>query len=274
MSIVFAFHRTRRDWSNFSLLRNRHYDGFLISMHQSGTHWLKHMLGSAIASKYRLPPPSDLGANDIIGGPKDSRKFTTGPYLVSTHSIPHYALRWRWLRDILALPPYVVLVRDIRATLVSNYEKWKHHYQCDFPEYVRGDMRGARFNNDLWWCLRFCNAWGDILAADPPRVLLVKYETLLKDTLGELQRINRFWRLGLSEPALVAAIRVSGKAQMARKTDYNAQPGIEVVRADERHYLEWFSADDLLFLQAACRAYLKHDFGYDYEEPTVSASAS
>ncbi|MFT5349403.1 MAG: hypothetical protein ACI9MF_000215, partial [Gammaproteobacteria bacterium] len=133
MKSTFIYHSLRRDISNFSLIKRRNFDGFLISMHQSGTHWLKHMLATALTHKLDLPPPQYIHANDVIPGPKGPPVNKILPRIVSSHSIPHALLGSRLFRRLVKLPPYVVLVRDIRATLVSTYEKWKEHYNCDFP---------------------------------------------------------------------------------------------------------------------------------------------
>jgi hypothetical protein len=264
MHLRFHYHCLRRDISNFSLLRHRDYTGFLISMHQSGTHWLKHMLACAITRRFDLPPPRFSHANDIIGGVHAAPGPTRGPRLVSSHSIPHVLVGSRLVRRFLRLPPYVVLVRDMRASLVANYEKWKAHYGCSFSEFLRGDVSGRRFNNDLWWCIRFCNAWGRIAARFPAQTLVVRYEDLQADALAQLLRIDAFWRLELGRSALAHGVRESGKDSMAAKRDPATPGGVTVVRTDQRPAAEWFSPGDRQFLHATCAALLRHDLGYDY----------
>ncbi len=264
MSLRFHYHCLRRDISNFSLLRHRDYTGFLISMHQSGTHWLKHMLATAIAARHDLPPPRYSHANDIIGGVHDARSQIRGPRLVSSHSIPHLLVASRIARKWMPLPPYVVLVRDIRSSLVANYEKWQQHYGCSFSEFLRGDMGGKRFNNDLWWCIRFCNAWGRVAQGFPEQTLVVGYEALQTDPLPELVRIDGFWKLDLGSAALAQGISESSKDKMAAKRDPDTPSGVTVVRQDQRPADEWFNSEDRIFFSSQCRALLRHDFGYDY----------
>lgn len=272
MSLRFHYHCLRRDVSNFSLLRHRDYTGFLVSMHQSGTHWLKHMLAVAIAARHDLPPPRYSHANDIIGGVHDARVHVRGPHLVSSHSVPHLLVGSRCLRRVMRLPPYVVLVRDIRAALVANWEKWKDHYRCPFGEFLRGDMGGKRFNSDLWWCIRFCNAWGRVAQRVPSEVLVVRYEDLQRDPLPELARIDAFWKLGLGTDALDRGVRESTKDRMSAKRDPDTPGGVTVVRRDGRPASDWFDAEDRAFFGTACRRYLHHDFGYDYGRwPVTSA---
>lgn len=265
MSLRFHYHCLRRDISNFSLLRHRDYTGFLVSMHQSGTHWLKHMIAVAIAAHHGLPPPRYSHANDIIGGVRDIPAHGRGPRLVSSHSIPHLLVGSAVLRRCIRLPHYVVLVRDMRASLVANYEKWKDHYGCSFSEFLRGDMGGRRFNNDLWWCIRFCNAWGRIVRRFPDTTLVVRYEDLQLDPLRELARIDAFWKLELGTAALTLGVSESSKDKMAAKRDPETPGGVTVVRRDDRPAAAWFAAGDREFFAAACRRLLRHDFRYDYE---------
>jgi Sulfotransferase domain len=272
MSLRFHYHSLRRDVSNFSLLRHRDYTGFLVSMHQSGTHWLKHMLATAIAARHGLPPPRFSHANDIIGGVHDHPVPQRGPLIVSSHSIPHLLLASALLRHWVRFPPYVVLVRDLRATLVANYEKWKSHYQCSFSEFLRGDMGGRRFNNDIWWCIRFCNAWGRIAGRFPAHTLLVRYESLQQDAYQELLRIDAFWKLGLGAEALALGVKESGKETMARKRDPATPHDVIVVRDDRRHFSEWYTGADREFVTTACGRLLRHSVGYDYSRWPDSSS--
>lgn len=231
-------------------------------MHQSGTHWLKYLLAVAIASEYRLPMPKYNHANDIIGGSKDPRLYAAAPRLASSHSIPHPLLRSSVFRAMLNLPRYVVLIRDIRSILVSNYEKWRNRYNCSFSEYLRGDIRGRRFNNDIWWCIRFMNAWGRLIENYPDEHLLVKYEDLTSDTLVQVNRINNFWNLGIREDYLRFAIQESTKDKMLLKHDPGRPAG--EIRMKSKTFEEITTEDDWAFFNHTCASYLDYEFGYSY----------
>lgn len=60
------YFRTSRDLSNFSYLRHKKFGAIVVSMHQSGTHWLKYMLSMAIAYDKNLPFPEHIGDDMII----------------------------------------------------------------------------------------------------------------------------------------------------------------------------------------------------------------
>jgi hypothetical protein len=259
----FHYHTLRRALSNLALLRHRRFDGFIASMHQSGTHWLKYMLASAIAEQWRLPPPRYNHANDIIGGPRDPRLYPHAPALGSSHSIPHPLARVRWLRAALALPKYVVLVRDPRAALASNYEKWHEAYGVTFRKFLEGDVRGRRYNSDLWWCIRFLNAWGAVARRVPEATLIVRYEDLLADPGQQLARIDSFLSLGLSARAMRAGIAAATRERMQARHD-PGRPAGEV--ADRGRVIgDWFGPEEERYLQAVCRCCLAYRFGYDLD---------
>jgi len=57
MNYKYKYHALRHYCFNFSLLAHRDFDAMLITMHQSGTHWLKYMLTLALAEKLGVEKP-------------------------------------------------------------------------------------------------------------------------------------------------------------------------------------------------------------------------
>ena len=257
----FYYQSFRKDLTNFAFLRHLKYSGFLVSMHQSGTHWLKYLLAVAIAKEYCLPMPQYNHANDIIGGPKDPRMYDNAPRLANSHSIPHPLIKSYIFRSLVKLPRYVVLIRDIRNSLISNYEKWRNRYNCSFSEYLRGNIKGRRFSNDIWWCIRFMNAWGYLAEKFPEDHLLVKYEDLTNDTLAQVSRINVFWDLGLREEFINYAIKESTKDKMLLKHDPGRPAG--EIRTETKTFEEITDEEDRIFFNRACANFL--DYGFDYK---------
>lgn len=259
---LFQFHGWRRAAGNFALLKHRHCDGYLLSMHQSGTHWLKYMLANALAYRHGLPPPLYNHANDYIGGPRDAVVHAVLPRLLSGHTIAHPLLRSAAVHTALRLPRYVVLVRDIRQSLLSNYIKWRDRYDVPFSVYLQGDPRGRRYNSDLWWAFRFLNAWGEVTQRVSSRVTVVRYEDLQADTQGELSRVAAAFALSLPASALQHGVTSGTKAQMDARHDPARPPG--AVRVDTAIAMPGFSPADREFFLRACSNHLRHDFGYDY----------
>jgi hypothetical protein len=220
------------------------------------------MLAVGIAKEHNLPLPQYNHANDIIRGTRDPLVYRNSPRLGSSHSIPSPLLRSALFRSVVRFPRYIVLIRDIRYSLISNYEKWRNRYNCSFSEYLRGDTRGRRFNNDIWWCIRFINAWGWLIEKYPDDHLLIRYEDMAAKTIHHLKRINAFWHLGIRDENLEFAIHESTKDKMLLKHDPGRPPG--EIRKEAILHEDIFSSEDISFFNECCSRYLKYDFGYSY----------
>ncbi len=268
MNHRFAFHAWRRDMGNFAPFKYRDFQGFIVSGQNSGTQWLKYMLSLAIAERYDLPPPEHANnddSNDFIGHPKHPRLYSQTPRIASTHTIPHPWAGSRLVRRCLPFPPYVILVRDIRAALVSHYEKWREEYGISFSEFIEGDVDGGRHWADLWWHIRFCNRWGGIIRRFPDETLLLHYEDLQRDATAELARIRDFFDLDLADEDLAFAVRESSKEKMATRINPELSGGYaKFVRIDGRDPLTWYSDVDIGRFQEIARNNLRHAMGYDY----------
>ena len=221
------------------------------------------MLANALSHHYALPAPQYNHANDFIGGPKDKIVYPALPRLRSSHSIPPLITPWLLKSGTIRLPKYIVLVRDIRASLVSNYRKWTERYGVSFSVFLRGDPAGRQYNSDIWWSIRFLNAWGRLQAMAPEGILVIHYEDLLSDAYSQLCRLNEFIGLSLSEEAIRAGISAGSKSAMLSKADPERPSG--EVHAEGTAVADWFDDEDKRFFSLACRKLLKFDFGYDYQ---------
>ena len=266
MSIRFYYHQLRRDLTNYSFLRHVKLEGFIVTMHQSGSHWLKHMLACAITKELGLPPPKYSFAGDIIGGAKRPISHPGLPLIGQSHTIPSPLMGSKILRKLFHFPRHVILVRDLRAMLVSQYEKRKQEYNCEFSVFLKGDITGKRFRTDIWWSIRFQNAWGRIIAKYPDEFMVIKYEDMVADTLAQLQAINTFLKLNISTESLLYGIQESTKEKMSikpNKPPWKKQKNV-VIKKDTKPWKTVFAKKDELFFQKTCKTYLKYDFGYDY----------
>ena len=260
----FKVHGLNRHATNLSILKYYDFQGFLVTGQHSGTHWIKWMLSHAVAHRYGVEPPryfNNSSSNELIGHPKHKRLHPHLPRIASTHSIPPYALDWKWLRALRRPPPYAVVVRDVRDVMVSNYEKWRAEYAAPFSRYVAGDPRGKAYVCDAWWYVRFLNRWGEIAARYPQQTLVLRYEDFRREPLENLRKLARHFSLDLSDADLKAGIAVGSKSVMARHQDplVAEQP----VRPDGAEGAR-FSARDLEVLGGILDRNLKHDFGYAY----------
>ena len=260
------WHSGRREWSNFSFRRHRQFDAYLVTMHQSGTHWLKYLITLMMTREHQLPEPANISEALIIGGPRQAPRYEVEPRLGHSHTIPSPLLKTMLGVQGAGFPDYLVLVRDIRDVLIAHYAKWQQHYDCSFSEYIRGDVRHRRFEKDIWWDFRFLNNWGAIMQAWPARTASVQYEALRSQPREQLARVVEFLALNLREPAAAIeyALANAGKETMAEK---DISPyGMPVVNNDSRAWDDWYTTADRDWLTAACARFLKHDFGYNYAD--------
>lgn len=257
------------DLPNLSLLTRRRWHAVLSTQHHAGTHWLVHMLTELVSHAYDVPGQADIDDMRVIVRHKEKPKFPQLPPLAHSHKIPSWlthAAPFRWL---LRYPRYVVLVRDIRASLVSLYEKHREEYAVPFSELVRGDPLRRRFRKDVWRDIRYFNAWARVRRVMPGQVLIVRYEDMQQDTAREVRRV---WdHLGLAavdDEAIQRAIENSSKQKMLAKQ--NAERHGRVVREDKRHPFAWFSEADRAFFSRVCQHHLRDWFGYRFDEWDVN----
>ena len=261
--LQFLVRIVQADVSNFFLYQYRRVDAFLVTGKNSGTHWLKFMLSCALAGQYRVPAPthsSGSEADAIISHPRWPHRYRHMPRIGSSHTIPSIAFAWPWLTRYFVLRPVVVLVRDIRSAMVSHYVKWRHEYQVPFAQYVRGDPAGARYRADVWWYMHFFNRWGDLAAAYPDLVLVVRYEDLTAAPELWLRRIAGHFHIELSDDAVAMALRFVDRGAMRALLDpTNTEI---VIPSDDANSTVAFTTNDMEFMTNAVTGYLRHDFGY------------
>ncbi len=240
-------------------LRHRHYDAVLVSMPQSGSHWVRYMLGLALAKLYDLPHPPYILSTSFVGKPI----YTHIPQILHTHCIPHYMFRSRAFFRLFHLPRHLILVRDIRDALVSRYEKYKREYNVDFSTYLRGDLRGKKYTIDIWVRIRFLNGWGAVVERNAEEFAVLKYEDFITDRHGRLARLCDHFNIeGVTPDLLDEVVAAASKAEM-NKLPYPNGKSI-VVRANPRPSDEWYSDADRRFVAEVCRRHLKYTFGYRY----------
>ena len=268
--VSFRLYTLNRRWTNASLLTHRNFDGHIVSMQQSGSHWIKNMLSHVLIKLYNLPPMAHIQDDSIIGHTKTPPAYKNIPQIVHSHGYPH-ALTLKV--PGLHFPKYLVLVRDLKESLVSHYDRFKGDYKgADFSTYLRGDVHQKTFHSDIWSRIRFMNEWGRVLEKKPSSVMPLRYEDVKKDPAAALHAVCGFFGIqGLTDDIAAHAIAESSKEKMAEKP--NPDITTTVVRTEKRAPLEsYFTPENEAFFRAVCRQYLKHDFGYGYLTPEAKAA--
>lgn len=262
--LYFRLRSLNRICFNTTMIRRRSFHGHILSMQQSGTHWVRHMLSVALAEKHGKPEPETIQCTDFIGRPKSQPVYPDIPQIVSSHTLPHVIQFMPGLPNNLHFPRYLILVRDMRHSLVSHFEKWKERYQVDFATYLRAKPWGKPYFNDIWRQIEFLNLWGAIVADPRYRTHVVQYEQLKADTAGQFNNICNFLELAIPPDAQARAVQAASKDSMAKMS--KARNNEQVVRQDTRPPLSWFKPQDRDFLLNLMDRELKHDFGYPYTE--------
>lgn len=265
-TLLLNYRELETNLNSFHILKYRMVDGFFVSAKNSGTHWLRHMLSLALAHHLELPPPlyaSGPESDAFIGHPKHPRRYAAAPRLASSHNVPSAAIAWLGARRLLALPPTVVLVRDIRQAMLSVYVKWAGEIGTDLTAYVRRPAPGRVA--DVHWFARFFNHWGDMADAFGRQVLVVRYEDVQAAPEYWLRRIGTHYGIAFDDADVAAAMTVHGREAVRRKLD--PLHGEAVVSDDASRAAAALSFDDERYLAALLSARLRHDFGYGYLRP-------
>lgn len=254
--------------SNFHVLHYRDVDGMLASAKNSGTHWLKFMLSNAIAHHFSVEPPtysSGPSWDDIIGNPRVPPRYSELPRLTGTHTIPSRFISHQWVRSLLPYPPVVVLVRDIRNAMISNYVKWHgegRYRDVSFSEYVRGDIAGKRFVADVWWYTFFHNRWGDVLATFPSQTMLVRYEDIQTDPANAIKSVARHFGIDLRPDSIAAGLKSGERSALRAQLDPDHNE--KIVTDETVKNNTTFSDEDEIVLRSILGRHLRYDYGYDY----------
>lgn len=244
-------------------------DGYLVTAKNSGTHGLRFMLSHAIAHHLGLPPPetsSGPGSNGFIGHPKNGWAYPHTPKIGSSHNIPSRVMALLGTADLLALPPTVVLVRDIHEALASYYVKWADAYGLgSFSDYLRRPAPGLKKVDDVWWFIRFFNRWGEALAARPDDIIVVRQEAMKRDPAAVIRRVWSHWGVVLSDADVSAGVAASSREAVEVKLD--AGYGEAIVPDRRKREAVVLSDDDRVYLAELFARHLKHDFGYGLIAP-------
>lgn len=270
-TLLLKFREFETNVNSFHILKYRMVDGFFVSAKNSGTHWLRFMLSAALANHFQLPPPkfsSGPESDAFIGHPRHRARHEAPPRIGSSHNLPSKVIPWLGERRLLALPPTVVLVRDIRDAMLSYYLKWHAGTDLSLTDYVRGGPGGRRTPANAWWFMRFFDHWGAMVEAFGQQVLVVRYEDVQAAPATWVRRIGAHYGIRFTEEDIAAALAVSGREAVQVQLD----PGYGETIVPDRAVREKvrLSSEDDRYLLGLFREYLCHDLGYGYGRPRTA----
>lgn len=267
MNLTYLARYVRHDLFRMSLLWQRDADGYFATGQQSGSHWISNLMAAAISRQYGVEKLDHIRDKSIISHPRMLQRYPHLPRLVRTHHAPSPLVHCAPVRSLVKFPKYVVLLRDIRASIVSRFERQTEELAgISFSESLRDHSLWGRSTKwDLYKRIVFFNAWGDVARRLPEQTLLVHYENIRENTVGELERIWRFLDLPISDSSIFAqAVAECTKDRMAARDPHINN--IVLVRKDDRDPVEWFSPADREYFSMRCRQLLRHSFGYDFDD--------
>lgn len=263
--IAFWAQNLNKQLFNTSTLRRRNFDGQIASMNQSGSHWLKYMLSLVLAEIYDLQEPSHIQDDSIVGHPKNPPVYKFIPKIVHSHSIPHRFLISSGVSCFFKKPSYVILVRDPRASLISQYERfYKGTADFSFDEFLRCHPHDGRFASNIWTRITFMNLWGEMVEKHSDFTLRVRYEDFQSKTFSNLKKVTQFLfhDMSITDNVLKKAVDMASRDKMAQ--NQNPEVKTTVVRKKARKTLdEYFTPENEKYLRKICRQNLKYDWGYD-----------
>jgi hypothetical protein len=202
--------------------RNRSADVFILSFPKCGRTWLRMLLGRAIADHY------GLDAEDVGELPALAEQKPGLPVIRFKHDDnPHFKTPGELVRnkDEFAERPVVLLVRDVRDTVVSTYfqmtkREERYRYHGDIDTFAKQSRGGAET------IIRFYNHW--VRQRDvPPKFLLVRYEDLHADTAGQLRTLLEFLGIeGVEDAVIQRAVNYGSFDNLRRlETTRGTTPG-------------------------------------------------
>jgi hypothetical protein len=212
---IYRWMRGRREFRK--LRRTRHV---IVSCPKSGRTWLRVMISRFYREKYGLSTSALLGFDNF-------HKLNPAiPCILSTHD--------NYLRDYTghgdskqdyAGKKIVLLVRDPRDVIVSQFFQWKHRTrpmkkallsalqdsdEAGIFDFATHPDHGIPRN------MRFLAGWREGLS-QLDDVLLVRYEDLRADTVAELEKILRFLGAECSRERLQDAVSFASFESMRRR---------------------------------------------------------
>ena len=199
-------------------------DGAVASFGKSGRTWLRVLLWRYFARQSGAPCDTVSSLDEF------RNRFPHAPVLFFTHD--------NYLKDYLGHDrkaeiygnlPIVLLVRDPCDTAVSQFFQWKHRMTArkklinDYPledisvqDFIAGRKAGVPK------IIQFMNDWAGQMDSIP-KLMVVRYEDLRKDTAGELRRVLEFFGQAPSGADLDDAVRFASLDNMRRMEQENAQ---------------------------------------------------
>jgi hypothetical protein len=256
--------------------RLRHADVIVVSLGKSGRTWLRVMLNKYLSLHYGTPFSTD----DL------HQQNPAIPSIIYQHHLwMNFAKAPAWLnrvlerfpllpRDVFHKKKVVLLTRDPRDTIVSNYFQITKRARADkriddisISDFIRHGTWGIEAR------VRVMNLFLDKLRGHP-RSLVVTYETMKADAEEQLRRLLRFIDIDPNAAQVTEAVAFADFGNMRRMEESNElqkgllRPGdpadpdsFKVRKGKVGGYVEYLNATDIAYVERHV-ATLSPEYGY------------
>lgn len=239
-------------------------DCYLITLPQSGTHWIRALLGKSLVEHFHLDYEFESNwAGGIIDDPNHPYQFEKQEQVPR---IQHAHLPYNFL---FKNKKVILLIRDLRDTVVSDFDKYTkaHSGEMSFSEFLRKkDSRQIGGAHRLEIRVNIINSFWE--NKDQLKDLLViKYEDLQQNAEKELKKTLNFVDVSADEAVITKAVEFSSlenmkKLAQKKKEDKLRQHSVNEGETDR--YKDYFSKEDRKYFREYLDNNLIHDFGYGY----------
>jgi len=183
-------------------------NGLLVSYPKCGRTWLRFLLGNVLIRAYGI----EASLDDVLELEPLGRR-AGAPWIRVTHEgHPDHCrpdeMSTRTVRYIGK--PVLLLVRDPRDAVVSLYfqhTRRELRFNGSLSDFIKGDRSGLRT------LIAYYNAWMTRRSL-VGRFLLMKYEELRKNPIGELGRASHFFGVSTTKAILAESVSASSFDRM------------------------------------------------------------
>lgn len=244
-------------------------DAFLVSFPKCGRTWLKLMLGRALITHFGLEGVGPLNLARI------SRLAGQVPRMRAIHDdFPQWKASGQLTRsrEHFQGKRVVLLVRDIRDVVVSNYfQKTRRNkgFRGDLPSFLRHPI------GSVDTLIAYYNIWAENRHV-PAGFLLVRYEDLHRDAPGELRRVLAFLGVrDVPDAVIDDAVRYASFDNMRRMEREGAFASGALRPADRKDpesyktrrgrvggYVDYLSPEEIAYLDQRISNELSPFYGY------------
>lgn len=243
-------------------------DVFLISFPKCGRTWLRQMVGVALSAEHGVDAPPIAFTDARVDHPDVPRILATHDDTPQRKAASELMTDKRGYRQRRVM----FLARDPRDVIVSYYfhrtRRLRDGYPGSLSDFVRDDVGSTRT------LIAFYDLWAR--RREVPRdFLLVRYEDLHLDPVGELRRALAFVGSEASAGAVERAVEESSFERMQQMEEAGTagtlaltppdpadRESFKVRRGKVGGYADYLAVDDAAYIDALVREQLDPLFGY------------